>query len=109
MDEKVFKSDTFLEYSNSRYNIEKTHPEYLKSQNQNQNFVWYFVPRNNEIKNYDMEICKELKIHMKTLYSMISKVISEMGMNHNTVFQYNSYQSAPAPPLPPTPQPMDVS
>jgi len=109
LDEKVFKSDTFLEYSNSRYNIEKTHPEYLKSQNQNQNFVWYFVPRNNEIKNYDMEICKELKIHMKTLYSMISKVISEMGMNHNTVFQYNSYQSAPAPPLPPTPQPMNGS
>ena len=81
LDEKVFKSDTFLEYSNSRYNIEKTHPEYLKSQNQNQNFVWYFVPRNNEIKNYDMEICKELKIHMKTLYSMISKVISEMAFS----------------------------
>jgi len=83
LDEKVFKSDTFLKYSNSRYDIEKTHPEYLKSQSQSQtqNLVWYYVPRNNEIQKYDREICKVLKIYMNTLYEMISKVISEMGMN----------------------------
>lgn len=81
LDEKVFKSDTFLKYSNSRYDIEKTHPEYLKSQSQNQNLVWYSMPRNNEIQNYDREICKELKTYMNTLYSMTSKITMEMGMN----------------------------